>query len=93
MDSPGNFKQFIAGLEDPGEISAKFNVIPGDTTQAALIAAKDGTTHTFMVSYPGNVRTITFSGIITGLDESIQDDKPATFALKVKVSGAKTYGT
>lgn len=88
MGSTGTTRTFIPGLENPGDISVKLNVIPGDATQAALDTAK-GLLLPFKAIYPGAVRTISFSGIITSIDESIPDDKLPTKTVKIQVSGTK----
>lgn len=90
MTTSGNQRTYIGGLENSGDITAKFNVKPGDATQAALRAAKDSTVHGFQVTYPGAVRTRTFSGIITSIDESIPDDKLPTFTVKIQITGPIT---
>ena len=95
MLTSGHTRTFTGGLEDPGDVTAKMNVKPGDAGQAALYTAKDTAAHDFKVIYPGAVKTVAFSGIITSIDESITDDKPATLSVKIKVTGAKTitYGS
>jgi predicted secreted protein len=91
MGTTGTTRTFISGLENPGDLSAKINVVPGDTTQAALIAAKGLGVQVFKAIYPGAVRTVSFSGIITSIDESIPDDKLPTYSVKIQVTGPKTY--
>ena len=91
MSSPSAVRVFIPGLENPGDISCKFNVLPGDATQALMFASKDGNTHDFKVIYPGAVRTIAFSGFVTSIDESVPDDKSPTFSVKIQITGPKTY--
>jgi hypothetical protein len=93
MRTTGTSRTYIGGLEDPGDISAKFNVLPGDATQAALYTLKDGAAKPVTVTYPGGVRVITFNAIITSVDESIPDDKIPTLSVKLKISGAKTFAT
>lgn len=87
MGTSGTTRTYIGGLENPGDLSVKMNVIPADSSQAALFTAKDGTVHNFKVIYPGAVRTRTFSGIITSIDESVPDDKLPTYTCKIQVSG------
>lgn len=89
MGTPGNLRTFIPGLEDPGDVSAKINVKPGNASQDALWAAK-GSTKNFKVIYPGGIRTVAFSGLIISIDESLPDDKLPTWTLKIKISGEKT---
>jgi hypothetical protein len=86
MSTPGTAKQFIAGLENSGDLSIKYNVKPGDAGQQALVAAK-GLIYDFSVVYPGGVRTRAFTGIVTSVDESIPDDKPATKSAKIQING------
>lgn len=86
MLTAGTTKVFIPGLENSGDISLKYNVKPGDAGQAALAAAK-GILYDFKVTYPLNVRTKTFTGIVNGVDESIPNDKLATRSAKIQVSG------
>ena len=90
MGTTGTARTFVGGLENSGDISAKFNIIPGDASQATLRAAKDGQIHTFKAIYPGAVRTRTFSGIITSYDEAIPDDKLPTFTIKIQITGPIT---
>lgn len=90
MGTAGFQRTFVGGLENSGDISAKLNVIPADATQASLSAMKDGTVHNFKAIYPGGVRTISFSGIITSIDEQVPDDKLPTFTVKIQISGPKT---
>lgn len=92
MGTAGNLRTFVSGLEDPGDVTVKINVKPGDTTQASLWAAK-GTTKNFKVAYPGGIRQIAFAGLVTSIDEAIPDDKLPTWTAKIKVSGAKTVTT
>jgi hypothetical protein len=92
MSVAGNNRVFVGGLHNPGDVSIKFNLKPGDTSQASLWAINgDGLNHDFKVIYPGAIRTVTFSGIVSGMDESNPDDKIPTFTCKIQVSGAKVY--
>jgi hypothetical protein len=87
MLTAGTTKQFIAGLENSGDVSVKYNVKPGDAGQAALAASK-GIIYDFKVTYPGNVRTRAFTGIVNSIDESIPNDKAATKSAKIQINGA-----
>lgn len=90
MLSTGSTRTFIGGLENPGDASAKLNFLPGDSTQAALTTAKDGTVHSFRVIYPGAIQTDSFDGIITAIDKSDPDDKLLTKTCKIQISGPVT---
>jgi hypothetical protein len=90
MSTTGIARTFIGGLEDTGDVSVKLEYLPTDTSQAALIAAKDGASHNFSVVYPAAIATETFSGIITSIDKSVPDDKVATLSVKIKLTGPRT---
>jgi hypothetical protein len=87
MLTPGTQRVKIPGLENSGDLAIKFNVKPGDASQQALRAAK-GQLYDYVVTYPGNVRTRSFTGIVSSIDESIPDDKAATGSAKIDISGA-----
>jgi predicted secreted protein len=90
LGSSGNNRSFIGGLHDPGEVTAKINVLPGDTTQALLFTAEDAELHNFKVIYPAATRTRSFAAIVVSLDESITYDKLPTYTVKLKISGVIT---
>src|ERR1700747_1789362 len=76
VSTVGNVRTYIGGLEDSGEVTIKMNLIPANASQIALRAQKDGAAHNFKYVYPGAVATESFSGIITGFDRSMPNDKP-----------------
>lgn len=87
MGTTGITRTYIGGLENPGDVSIKMNLLPGDATQADLYTFKDGLPHNFKAITAGTVSTRTFSGIITSLDVAIPDDKLATLTCKIQISG------
>jgi|ERR1041385_3530430 hypothetical protein len=89
MQTTGTTRTFEPGLENSGDLTIKYNVKPGDATQA-LIASNKGTLVYHKVIYPGAVRTRTFQGIILSADESIPDDKKPTGTVKIQISGPIT---
>ena len=89
MGTAGIQRTFIGGLENSGDVSVKINALPGDATQATLFTQKDGTLHNFKAIYPASATTISFTGIITSIDEAIPDDKLPTYTIKIQVSGPK----
>jgi hypothetical protein len=86
----GNRRTKIGGLVDEGDVTVKFNWVPGDTTQTAFRAYFDGGLHDFKVEYPGGSVTETFSGIVTAFDRTVPDDKFPEGTVKIAVSGEKT---
>jgi hypothetical protein len=85
--SAGTTRSYIGGLKNPGDFTAKFNVLPTDTSQLALDAANDTGVHTFTFVQPGSIVTSTFSGIISGRTESTTDDKLVTATYKIQITG------
>jgi hypothetical protein len=90
MGAVGTTRTFTEGLEDPGDVTVKINVKPGNVSQAALHAAKGAGIKNFQAVAPGAAFTRAFAGIITSFDLSIPDDKLPTVTVKIKVSGAIT---
>ena len=91
MDTPGVTKKFVGGLFDPGDVTAKINVVPGDPTQAIIRGyLGDGIAHDFKYTDSGAIETRTFQAVVISMDLSVPDDKIATYSLKMKVAGAIT---
>lgn len=91
VGTSGTAKTFTPGLEDSGDFSAKFNYLPGDTTQQNLRTFKgDGLLHNFKYIAPGATQSRLFSGFITSIDMEWPDDKLVTFTCKIKLSGVPT---
>lgn len=90
MASSGNTRKFVPGLVNSGDVSLKFFTKPGDVSQQALETALNAGLYDFSVVYPGTIRTRSFTGIVTSIDEEIPNDKPATKSAKIQISGAIT---
>ena len=87
MGTPGTVRTYVPGLENPGDVSVKLNVKPGDPTQAALHLAKGGGAFDFKAIAPGTAFTRAFSAIVTSWDLSIPDDKLPVVTVKLQVTG------
>lgn len=86
----GNRRTKVGGLVDEGDVTVKFNVKPGETTQTAFLAYFDGAVHDFKVVYPGATVTESFSGIISAFDKTVPDDKFPEATVKIAISGVRT---
>ncbi len=93
MGTEGTTRQYTAGLENPGDVSIKFNYKPGDLGQAGLIAAKGVLTNYKITAPAPSTWTRAFSGILQGVDFTFPDDKPITGSAKIQISGAVTDTT
>ena len=93
--SPQEFKEFIAGFGDGGEVTLECNLIPSDNPgQVTLIAD----------AYAKMVRAVTitlgdpvmmdwsFDGLVTALDFNQPMDGKLSFTITIKISGVPTYG-
>ena len=90
LGTAGTTKTFTPGMENPGDVSLKLNVIPADASQLALFAAK-GIVTGMKVIYPLSVTASrVFDGIITSIDEDIPDDKLPTYTVKIQITGSVT---
>jgi len=91
MATSGGVDTFISSTQDPGTCDVKGLFYPGDTTQTALEAIRlAGSVVNFKALY-GSGNSCAFSGIVESFTPSFPLEKEATFDLKVKISGAKTY--
>lgn len=88
MASPNRTREFIAGLNDPGEASFEMNFIPGGAGDQAIQALR-GTYATIQcrITYPNGQRW-TFAGILTGYEptDPMDDKMTATVTFKVTAS-------
>ena len=99
-DSDGNFREFVAGFLDPGQITLEGNL----TSTGGVVSLNDAfnarTTHQFHVVFPttgtstgatngsaGFLRWV-FSGTVTGVETAAPYDDKASFSANIRVSGA-----
>ena len=95
MDSSSNYRTFVSGLLDPGELTFS---LAYDSTAAshALLAHLMGERHTglFKVAAGSSSGTLTsFYGHIKGMSREIPMDDLITCDVTVKVSGLPGYTT
>ncbi|WP_075216080.1 phage tail tube protein [Mongoliimonas terrestris] len=92
MQSPGATREFILGLNDPGEASFEMNFIPGsdaDDTIQAVRAARERVK--CRITWPNDV-TWTFDGILTGYEPAAPTDDKMTATVTFKVTGSYVTG-
>ena len=90
-DSASDYKEFVAGLRDGGEISIEGNFIIGDATgQIAMHTDfQAGTARTWSIDFPA-VGDIAGSGIVTAWEISFPDDDKISLSATIKVTGKPT---
>lgn len=91
MATANGVDTYISSTQDPGSCDVKGLFYPGDTSQVALEAIRAvGAAVNFKGTY-GSSNSVTFSGIVESFTPSFTLEKPATFDLKIKITGPKTY--
>lgn len=96
MTSPNRNREFISGLNDPGECSFDMNFVPGgasDDRLFALLTLPVGATRAraCRISFPNGV-TWSFTGELTGYEPTVPVDDKMTATVTFKVSGAISVG-
>jgi hypothetical protein len=97
MTSPNRNREFISGLNDPGECSFDMNFVPGGTSDDRLFFLLNlpvGATRSraCRISFPNGV-TWSFSAELTGYEPTVPVDDKMTATVTFKVSGAISVGT
>lgn len=90
--SPGRTKEFIAGLNDPGECSFTINFIPGAGDDTALQAIRTPSTSTnFRITFPDTGSTTwTFAGFLTSYTPTAPVNDRMTADITIKLTGSYT---
>jgi predicted secreted protein len=90
MDS-GSYREFIAGLKDPGEGTFDINFVPNGATYALLRAAQaDGDTRDYKIVLPvadGSTWEITGEGFVKGIERVVPIDDRMTATITFRFSG------
>lgn len=92
MDSDNEFKEFIAGLHDGGEVSFEANFKSSDSTgQIALHTdMQAGTSRTCQITLPDSLGNISGTAICTRFEFSFPVDGPARISATIKYTGKPT---
>jgi predicted secreted protein len=94
-DSPDQYREFVKGLKDGGEVSATINFDPGDSSHQALDAdfeEKDLRAYQ-IVALPGDPDqlTVQFDALITDLSDSFPVEDKMEREVTFKISGKPTF--
>lgn len=93
-DSPDQYREFVKGLKDGGEVTATINYNPANSTHQALDAdfEEDSLRSYRIVILPGEdeEHTWTFSALITDLGDSFPVDDRMERDVTFKISGKPT---
>lgn len=91
LDSPDNYKEFIAGSKDAGELSLAGNIKDESNVEKMLALAESQSMEEWTVEYPSGA-TWKFSGFVKSFkDGEKTPDGLATFSATIRISGKPTY--
>lgn len=92
--SSDGYREFIPGWRDGGEVSAKANWLPTNTTQdytTGLHAQfNDNVKHNYKIILPSTLITISFSGFLTAFEPDLPLEEQAQLSFTIKISGKPT---
>ena len=92
MDQSDNYKTFLRGMADGGEVTFSLFADPADAQQVSLAAALDsGTTQAFALNFPTTTINIGFSAYVNGMSSSYPIDGAIARDVALKVSGDPGY--
>lgn len=88
FDSPNGYKEFIAGMVDPGDLKFSMNFLPGSASETLILAARAS-----RVAYGGKVtfpqgQVWTFLLLVLEYAPAAPADKKMTCSVSGKVSGS-----
>lgn len=95
LSSPNRTKEFITGLNDPGECALTVNFLPGEADDDAIQALRGLTSpKNFQITFPaisGNPAVKwTFAGYLTGYEPTVPINDRMTANIRIKVTGSYT---
>lgn len=90
MDSANATREFIVGLNDPGNCSLEMNFIPGSAGDQKLIQIRDARVAVYCKIVFPNAVTWTFLAILTGYEPAIPTDDKMSATVTFKVTGSYT---
>lgn len=94
QQSPDEWREFIPGMKDAGEISLEFNLIPGGPTMAEIVAefslSGSAAIKNRRVTFPDGSRW-DFSAFVTGFEQGAPIDDKMAGTVTLKITGAPTF--
>jgi predicted secreted protein len=95
LESANNFREFIQGMRDGGEVSVSGFFEPGDTNGQVQLNTlfNSGNVTAFSILFPSAMGAEwTFNGIVTGVTTGAEMEEAVTFEATIKVTGAPNLG-
>lgn len=92
--STDGWREFIPGWRDGGEVTFNCNWLPTNATQnettGMLETFNDDDLHNWRIVLPDGVKTISFSGFLTGFEPDLPLEEQGQLSITLKVSGKVT---
>ena len=91
LDSPDNYKEFIAGSKDAGEVPIAGNIKSEANVEKMLALAESQSLEDWIVTYPSGA-TWTFKAFVKSFKDGEKNvDGLANFTATLRISGKPTY--
>ncbi len=91
LDSPNNYKEFIAGSKDAGEVSLAGNIKNEANVEKMLALAESQSLEDWEVAYPSGAKWSFKAFVKSFKDGEKTTDGLATFSANLRISGKPTY--
>jgi len=91
LDSPNNYKEFIAGSKDAGEVSIAGNIKSESNVEKMLALAESQSLEDWVVTYPSGAKWEFKAFVKSFKDGEKTVDGLATFTATLRISGKPTY--
>lgn len=91
LDSPNNYKEFIAGSKDAGEVSIAGNIKNESNVEKMLALAESQSLEDWVVTYPSGAKWEFKAFVKSFKDGEKTTDGLATFSASLRISGKPTY--
>ena len=91
LDSKGDFKEYLAGTKDAGEVSIAGNIKDETIVEKMLALANSRSVESWIVKYPSGA-TWKFNAFVKSFKDGEKTvDGLATFSASLRISGAPEY--
>lgn len=91
LDSPDNYKEFIAGSKDAGEVSLAGNIKDESNVEKMLALAESQSVEKWTVAYPSGAKWVFNAFVKSFKDGEKTTDGLATFTATLRISGKPVY--
>ena len=91
LDSPNNYKEFIAGSKDAGEVSLAGNIKDEANVEKMLALAESQSVEEWTVAYPSGAKWVFSAFVKSFKDGEKTTDGLATFTATLRISGKPVY--